>query len=1104
MNDKITHFTQNTFEIESFKAILVEIFPQIHFIEPNKRALPHSILKSQTAICKNFKLNNKNFDIYIFECESIRAKVGIHTELKSILKHAGLDAILAIFHTPDSTSLARGDSESSPSLAGDSAFCSLSLAHGDSKNSPSLAEGVRGWVDSAQSAESFNDGQDTSAKNAQRGSILDETQRVASETKQKSGLRSHERENKTKASIDEASGKLHDLSLKDNAPKEFRLSLITSGYDYELNKPTYSNLKRQSFILGHTKTATAQKALANLIAKAQKSPLTQKDLEEAFSQEPVSKEFYERYKKHYDAICAKLTQANIAHIFANYKGISDSHKAIESFAKKLLGRIVFLYFLQKKGYLGVPRDKSYGEGDTNFLHNLFCKARQQNINFYSEYLCPLFFDSLNARKEDDYSALFDCKIPFLNGGLFEDEFANNKSCHIERSEISKTSICHTEALAEVSQVSQNRDISVSTKPQYDNATIFRANKAHFLIAQVLDNPTFEAIFDFFESYNFTIEESTPTDIEVSIDPEMLGKVFENLIDYNKESGAFYTPREIVHYMAQNALIAHFSRHYPSHKEQIQNLIANKQSDNDFIHKNGAEIKAILLNLKILDPAIGSGAFPMGILSEIMQVLETLDKTMSDAQKAQHKRDIIANCIYGIDIDADAIAIARLRFWLSIAVDEVSPSPLPNLDFKFMQGNSLLESLSVGKECIEIIPRDFMREIPSTKLFDENADKIIFSHDIAKSLQNLFLDYYAQNDAHKKHTLKSQIKSIMSNAFEARIAQIQKDIDSKTKELSTQNNDKTKKRLTNEIDSLLHQIPALQSLANDFITNDFHTDKVFLYNFFFANIINEGGFDIVIGNPPYIRQESIPNKQAILGAFADFACSTADIYTYFFAKALDLLAPQGILTYIVSNKFTRAGYGKNLRSLLLCHTIESYTDFNGIKIFENAIVDSCILQVSKSAPQDNQIRYAKDLSSKNCDCIPQDSLNAQAFIFVDSRTLALKQKIKKIGTPLKEWDIAINYGIKTGYNEAFIIDTATKDSILDSCDDSDTSRKPFYCHSEGATATEESKICHTDAPFCHTEGEARSISKNDISFSTKTQYDKEINPPSLAEGVWGWV
>ncbi|MGX2972265.1 hypothetical protein [Helicobacter sp. T3_23-1059] len=142
MNDKITHFTQSTFELESFKAILVEIFPQIHFIEPNKRTLPHSILKSQTAICKNFKLSNKNFDIYIFECESIRAKVGIHTELKSILKHAGLDAILAIFHTPHSTSLVKEPHPKSLPQGEGLAFDSPFIANADfAKSSPSLARG---------------------------------------------------------------------------------------------------------------------------------------------------------------------------------------------------------------------------------------------------------------------------------------------------------------------------------------------------------------------------------------------------------------------------------------------------------------------------------------------------------------------------------------------------------------------------------------------------------------------------------------------------------------------------------------------------------------------------------------------------------------------------------------------------------------------------------------------------------------------------------------------------------------------------------------------------------------------------------------------------
>ena len=815
MNDTIQHFTQSTFELESFRAILVEIFPQIEFIEPSTRTLQGNRLKSQTSIAKPFKLWAKDFGVYIFECDSIRAKVGIHTELKGILKDTGLSAILAIFYTKDSL---------------------------------------------------------------------------------ESSLRDFAKQNR---------GKLHDLSLKDNAPKEFRLSLITSGYDFEANKPTYSNLKRQSFILGHSKTATANKALDALIkkaktAKAQNSTITQSDLESAFSQEPISKEFYESYKKHYESICAKLTQANLAHIFTNYKGIATSQKSIESFAKKLLGRIVFLYFLQKKGYLGVPHNKAYGQGDTNFLHNLFCKAGRQNINFYSEYLTPLFFDSLNAQKDSDYSALFDCKIPFLNGGLFEDEFCDKK--------------------------------------------------AHFLIAQVLDNATFQAIFDFFESYNFTIEESTPTDIEVSIEPEMLGKVFENLIDYNKQNGAFYTPREIVHYMAQRALIAHFSHHYPNHKDHIESLIIHKQSDNDFIHKNGTDIKSKLLNIKILDPAIGSGAFPMGILLEIMQVLETLDKTMSDAQKAQHKREIIANCIYGIDIDSDAIEIARLRFWLSIAVDEVSPQPLPNLDFKFMQGNSLLESLNTGKECIEIIPRDFFKQIPSDKLFDENADKVLFSHDIATNLQKLFLEYYAQNNADKKHILKSNIKSIMQNAFDRRIAQLKSSLDSKSKELATPNNDKTKKRLANEIDSIMQQIPALESLANDFITNDFHTPKVFLYNFFFANIISEGGFDIVIGNPPYGAKIDKNQKKIFKNLYKHATQGSLDTYKLFIEKGFDLLKQNGNLSYIVPLSVTSSKSNIALHKMLLdnCEWIEVSSYGNApARIFLNADQRVSIINFAKT-------------------------------------------------------------------------------------------------------------------------------------------------------------
>lgn len=285
---------------------------------------------------------------------------------------------------------------------------------------------------------------------------------------------------------------------------EFRLSLITSGFDYEANKITFSDLKRQSFILGTSKTATSYKALQELLDN--KEDLTLNLLKEKFSQEPLTKEFFDEYKKQFDFIFKALQEANLSNVFVSFKGTNDTLKAYKAFANKFLGRMIFLYFLQKKGWLGVGKDKAYGDGEADFLHKLFEKAKEKNENFYEKYLCPLFFDSLNLQREDDYMPLFESKIPFLNGSLFEDEFINANK------------------------------------------------KPHFLIASILDNHFFERLFDFFDRYNFTLEESSPKEVEIAIDPEMLGRIFEAMMDDNKEKGAFYTPREIVHYMAKNALL----------------------------------------------------------------------------------------------------------------------------------------------------------------------------------------------------------------------------------------------------------------------------------------------------------------------------------------------------------------------------------------------------------------------------------------------------------------------------------------------------------------------------------------------------------------------
>ncbi len=530
---------------------------------------------------------------------------------------------------------------------------------------------------------------------------------------------------------------------------EFRLSLVTSGFDYEANKVSFSSPKRQSFILGHDKTATAQKALSNLIATAQnaktaanstaaaaqtanlqKPNLILADLEKAFSQEPVSKEFFENYKRHYEEFVATLLPLQHSEFFHDF-GSLNGVKALEAFCKKLIARIVFLYFLQKKGWLGVPAGKPYGEGELNFVSNLFAKAQKGGENFYLNYLCPLFFQSLNRQNEGDLSPHFGCKIPFLNGGLFEDDF-DAKFSH-----------------------------------------------AHEHISRLLTNAHFGKLLAFFDTFNFTIEESSPSDIEVAIDPEMLGKVFENLIDYNKENGAFYTPRAIVHYMCQNALYNHFATLYPNNHAELKALVFNQATDNDFVRKNAAELQNALCNLKILDPAIGSGAFPMGLLHEMMSVLLSLNKTMSPQEKANHKRKLISNCIHGLDIDPDAIAIARLRFWLSIAVDEETLTPLPNLDFKFMQGNSLVEKICHQ----EVVPTSrpiatnsvFLTDVFGDFVADELAKTSLFTQEEAGELTKLFAEYFNHTTAHDKDQTKAKILKIMQEVFDKNLTATQRDI-----------------------------------------------------------------------------------------------------------------------------------------------------------------------------------------------------------------------------------------------------------------------------------------------------------------------------------------
>jgi len=287
--------------------------------------------------------------------------------------------------------------------------------------------------------------------------------------------------------------------------------------------------------------------------------------------------------------------------------------------------------------MGVPIDKEWGEGQLDFLFRLFEEFRDKN-NFYENALAPLFFKTLNVDRSsnNDIFSVTNTRIPYLNGGLFD------------KDEIEPENI----------QFGPQRFID---------------------------------LFEFFRQYNFTVDESSPDDLDIGVDPEMLGHIFENLLEDNKDKGTFYTPKEIVHYMTQESLIEYLQTHLKNTSKEDLTVFVKEKRKGELSESKLEEINTLLSHVKILDPAIGSGAFPMGLLHEIFALkgLIAFEQGYITWSPARVKERIIEISIYGVDIEEGAVDIARLRFWLSLVVDEPIPRPLPNLDYKIICGNSLI-------------------------------------------------------------------------------------------------------------------------------------------------------------------------------------------------------------------------------------------------------------------------------------------------------------------------------------------------------------------------------------------------------------------------------
>lgn len=672
-----------------------------------------------------------------------------------------------------------------------------------------------------------------------------------------------------------------------NVP-DYRLTFIAKQTSFSEDgqlKKTETAPKRYTFLLGKNEPCrTAADRLYELISKRRNNSIYLADVTEAFSVERLNKEFFAGYKAQYNKFLQQL---------------SDT-KPNRDYVKKLLGRIVFLQFLQKKGWMGVPASRpDWTGGDKNYLAHLIEHYEGHN-RLLTEVLEYLFFNTLNEKRDGDIAdkRLGDnIKIPYLNGGLFEKD-------NIDRLDI---------------------DFPYSY---------------------------FKELIDFFDMYNFTIDENDPDDSEVGIDPEMLGHIFENLLEDNKDKGAFYTPKEIVHYMCRQSVIQYLKTHEPEEQyvEPIEQLINNGIVMSILQTKDVASrFMKLLKEVKVCDPAIGSGAFPMGILYVLYYAIHNLQphaEPKGSFDSTETKREIIQNNIFGVDIEQGAVDIARLRFWLALVVDADEPQPLPNLDYKITCGNSLLSRYPI--------------EAPIENVFVEyNKDKKENEKMTLTKYKELVSEYTnTSNHQTKKlfhktiEDIKRAFKTELSNQFKEKLAKLRGKII--MLESPTLFGERTKAEKS-ELKKLKEKLNILEKEQVDIYTNKLYIDA-FEWRFEFPQLLDEDGkfigFDILIGNPPYIKEST--DKSAFNGLRnSEYYQGKMDLWYIFACKGIDLLKPNACLCYIATNNWVTNDGASILRNKIISDTkIIQLIDFFDAMIFNSASIQTMIMLFQKDNVTNN--------------------------------------------------------------------------------------------------------------------------------------------------------
>lgn len=866
---------------------------------------------------------------------------------------------------------------------------------------------------------------------------------------------------------DEWESKALVLFVPEGNDANYRFSLITIDLNEteegKLQK-IYSNPRRYSYYLGEGIAYYTPNKYLNAGRVTD-----EKDLTDRFSVEVLTKAFYQELSDWY-AWAVKVVR------FPNkLDDVNDDEKYNAEATIRLVTRLIFVWFLKQKHLIPDEffdekyiADNLLKDFEPNSQTGLFGHKSLES-KYYKAILQNLFFAMLNSpiTKEGEselserhfrsgrgdydnnklmrYESMFanselfidlaNKTVPFLNGGLFDcldDKDNGNYIDGFSDREAVQKSLIVPDFLFFGEEAGKNVDLSEWYGDKKKNRVSARG------------------IIDILKRYNFTIEENTPFDQDVSLDPELLGKVFENLLaSYNpetqttarKQTGSFYTPRDIVQYMVDESLVAHLKRTVGEDLEaEYRKLVSYVDEEILLTDEQKQQVMESIYHCKVLDPACGSGAFPVGMLQQMVHILSQLDPTneqwrkmlLEDAvqesrnaflsetkeEREERLRDIeaafdenlnnpdyarklylIENCIYGVDIQPIAIQISKLRFFISLVVDQKTNNdptknfgirPLPNLEAKFVAANSL---------------------IPLSKT-DGNLGR---TPEIV--------------------VLEKELKVVNHKIFTAKTV-------------------RTKRRWKDRLVELRSEMATM--LANNgFLTAD-ATNQMASWDMFDQNSAAsffdadwmfgiKDGFDIVIGNPPYIQLQA--NNGELADVYSQYSYKTytrsGDIYSLFYERGWQCLKIGACLCYITSNKWMRAGYGENTRAFFAKYTDpQVLIDFSGVDIFESATVVTNILLFIRDINRGKTRCVATNNHHKDCisnlqsyvckNMYIQDLSFADGWIILSPEEYIIKEKIIKVGIPLNEWNVEIYRGVLTGYNDAFIISSEKRKEILDNC------------------------------------------------------------------------